>query len=120
MTERSTCRSFLAADALVLVPALVGCGANSSEPRAIDRVSGGGIAVLIFAYSAGRGILFILAAFSVTKAMSTFSWARRNARVIMWVGGAMLVVLGVLQVSGLWLELISRFQGVITNWQVPL
>lgn len=34
--------------------------------------------------------------------------------------GAMLVLLGVLQVIGLWMELISRLQGLIANWQVPL
>ena len=77
-------------------------------------------ALLTFAYSAGLGIPFILAALSVTKAMSTFSWARRHARAVMWTGGAMLVLLGVLQVSGLWMQLISRLQGVIANWQVPL
>ena len=77
-------------------------------------------ALLTFAYSAGLGIPFILAALSVTKAMSTFSWARRHARAVMWTGGAMLIVLGVLQVSGLWMQLISRLQGVIANWQVPL
>ena len=77
-------------------------------------------ALLTFAYSAGLGIPFILAALSVTKAMSTFSWARRHARAVMWTGGAMLILLGVLQVTGLWMELISRLQGVIANWQVPL
>jgi cytochrome c-type biogenesis protein len=77
-------------------------------------------ALLTFAYSAGLGIPFILAALSVTKAMSTFSWARRHARAVMWTGGAMLVLLGVLQVTGLWVQLISRLQGVIANWQVPL
>jgi cytochrome c-type biogenesis protein len=77
-------------------------------------------ALLTFAYSAGLGVPFILAALSVTKAMSTFSWARRHARAVMWTGGAMLVLLGVLQVTGLWLLLISSLQGVIANWQVPL
>ena len=77
-------------------------------------------AVLTFAYSAGLGIPFILAALSVTKAMSTFSWARRHARAVMWTGGAMLILLGLLQVTGLWLEMVSRLQGVVANWQVPL
>lgn len=45
-------------------------------------------AVLTFAYSAGLGIPFVLAALSVSKAMSRFSWARQNARVVMWTGGA--------------------------------
>lgn len=77
-------------------------------------------ALLTFAYSAGLGIPFILAALSVTKAMSTFSWARRHARGVMWTGGAMLILLGLLQVTGLWLQLISQLQGAIANWQVPL
>lgn len=32
----------------------------------------------------------------------------------------MLVLLGLLQVTGLWLELISRLQGLISSWQMPL
>ena len=77
-------------------------------------------ALLTFAYSAGLGIPFILAALSVTKAMSTFSWARRHARGVMWTGGALLILLGLLQVTGLWMQLISQLQGAIANWQVPL
>lgn len=77
-------------------------------------------ALLTFANSAGLGIPFILAALSVTKAMSTPSWAGRHDRAVMWTGGAMLILLGVLQVTGLWMQLISRLQGVIANWQVPL
>jgi len=77
-------------------------------------------AALSFAYSAGLGIPFILAAISVQKAMASFGWARRHARTVMRAGGAMLVVLGLLQVTGLWLVLISRLQGLIVGWQVPL
>ena len=38
----------------------------------------------------------------------------------MRLGGVMLVLLGLLQVTGLWLELISRLQGLISSWQMPL
>jgi cytochrome c-type biogenesis protein len=77
-------------------------------------------AALSLAYSAGLGIPFILAAMSVSKAMRTFGWARRHTRGIMIFGGSMLILLGLLQVTGLWLALISRLQGVIAGWQVPL
>jgi cytochrome c-type biogenesis protein len=77
-------------------------------------------AALSFAYSLGLGIPFILAAVSVQRVMGSFGWARRHARGIMRVGGAMLVLLGLLQVSGLWTALITRLQGVIVGWQVPL
>lgn len=77
-------------------------------------------AALSFAYSVGLGVPFILAAVSVRRAMVSFAWARRHARTVMRVGGAMLVLLGILQVTGLWLYLITRLQGVIVGWQVPL
>lgn len=77
-------------------------------------------ALLSLAYSAGLGIPFVIAAFSFHRALRRFDWARRHMRGIMRTGGAMLVFLGLLQVSGLWLKLISRLQGVISNWQMPL
>lgn len=77
-------------------------------------------AALSFAYSAGLGLPFIVAAVSVQKAMASFTWARRHAKAVMRVGGAMLMLLGILQVTGLWLYLISRLQGLIVGWQVPL
>ena len=77
-------------------------------------------AALSLAYSAGLGIPFILTAISAQKVMTTFGWARRHARVVMRAGGALLIVLGLLQITGLWLALISRMQGLIVGWQVPL
>ena len=77
-------------------------------------------AALSFAYSVGLGVPFLLAAVSVQKAMASFGWARRHARTVMRVGGTMLVLLGILQVTGLWLYLITRLQGLIVGWQVPL
>lgn len=87
---------------------------------AADSADAGRGAALSLAYSAGLGVPFILAAMSVQKAMASFGWARRHARAVMCSGGAMLVVLGLLQVTGLWLALISRLQGLIVGWQVPL
>jgi cytochrome c-type biogenesis protein len=77
-------------------------------------------ALLSFAYSVGLGIPFIIAAFSVSRAMSRLQWARRHASTVMLVGGLVMVALGVLQVSGLWLDLMTRLQGVVANWQTPI
>lgn len=77
-------------------------------------------AFLSFAYSVGLGIPFIIAAFSVSRAMNRLRWARRHASTVMLVGGLIMVALGVLQVSGLWLELMTRLQGVVANWQTPI
>ena len=52
--------------------------------------------------------------------MTRLQWARRHASTVMLVGGLVMVVLGVLQVSGLWLDLMTRLQGVVANWQTPI
>lgn len=77
-------------------------------------------AVLSFAYSAGLGIPFIVAAFSLQRFMSSVGWARHHARLVMRVGGAMLVLLGLLQLSGQWTALTARLQGLIAGWTPPL
>ena len=77
-------------------------------------------AFLSFAYSVGLGIPFVVAAFSVSRAMGRLQWARRHASTVMLVGGLVMVALGVLQVSGLWLDLMTRLQGVVANWQTPI
>ena len=77
-------------------------------------------AVLTFAYSVGLGISFLIAAFSVTAVMRRFAWARQHAQTLMRVGGGMLIVLGVLQVTGAWFELMTRLQVLVLNWQSPL
>lgn len=77
-------------------------------------------AFLSFAYSIGLGIPFTVAAFSVSRAMGRLQWARRHASTVMLVGGLVMVALGVLQVSGLWLDLMTRLQGVVANWQTPI
>jgi cytochrome c-type biogenesis protein len=77
-------------------------------------------AFLSFGYSLGLGIPFIVAAASMERMMTGFGWARRHAAAIARGGGAMLVLLGVLQVSGAWTALISRLQGLVLGWEVPL
>jgi cytochrome c-type biogenesis protein len=77
-------------------------------------------AALSFAYSVGLGIPFIVAAMSMQKVMASFGWARRHARAVMRAGGVMLVFLGLLQVTGLWLYVMSWLQTFIVGWTVPL
>lgn len=77
-------------------------------------------ALLSFAYSLGLGVPFILAAFGVQRAFKVFAYARRHARAITRVGGVLLIVVGVLQVSGLWSVMIAELQVLVVNWQTPL
>jgi cytochrome c-type biogenesis protein len=86
-------------------------------------VSTGGAArgaLLSFAYSLGLGIPFLLAALGVQRAFRVFAFARRHARRVMQAGGVLLIVVGLMQVTGVWGSMIASLQGVVANWQTPL
>jgi cytochrome c-type biogenesis protein len=77
-------------------------------------------ALLAFTYGLGLGVPFVLAAFGVTHAMRAFAWARRHARTVTRVGGAMLIIVGIVQVTGAWTQIITRMQGWISGYTLPL
>ena len=77
-------------------------------------------AMLSFAYSLGLGIPFLLAAFGVTRAFQAFGFFRRHAVAVMRTGGGLLVLVGLLQVLGLWTQWLASLQGTIGSWQTPL
>lgn len=97
-------------------------GPTLAAVLSLSTTSGGAArgAVLSFAYSLGLGIPFLLAALGVRRAFAVFALARRHARGVMRAGGAMLIVVGVLQVSGVWTRLVALLQGAVASWQAPL
>jgi cytochrome c-type biogenesis protein len=64
-------------------------------------------ASLLFVYSLGLGIPFVLLALGYTRANRAVGWLRRHGRGVELVGGAILVVMGVLMVTGQWLRLFT-------------
>lgn len=75
-------------------------------------------ALLSAAYCVGLGLPFLVAGLAYRRALGTFGWLREHRVWIMRAGGAMLVVLGVLLVTGLWGELVSSLQGWIGGFEV--
>ncbi len=59
-------------------------------------------ALLAFLYSMGLGLPFVAVAASFSRAMDRLAVVRRHARTVMRLGGALLVLIGLLQVSGVW------------------
>jgi cytochrome c-type biogenesis protein len=59
-------------------------------------------AFLAFVYGLGLGVPFLIVALLFQRGMRGFGFARRHARTVMRVGGGLLVVVGILQVSGAW------------------
>jgi cytochrome c-type biogenesis protein len=70
-------------------------------------------AVLGLAYSLGLGIPFLLIALGFGWATRSVTFLRRHIRAVNLIGGGMLVVLGVLMVTGVWTQITSYLVGVI-------
>lgn len=60
---------------------------------------------LLFVYSLGLGIPFVLLAIGYERAGRAFGWFRRHGRGIERVGGTLLVLMGVLMITGQWTRL---------------
>jgi cytochrome c-type biogenesis protein len=77
-------------------------------------------AMLGLAYSLGLGIPFILLALGFGWATRSVAFLRRHIRTVNLIGGALLIVMGVLMVTGVWGSLMVQLQGVIGNVPLPL
>ena len=62
---------------------------------------------MVIAYCLGLGIPFILLALGSGWAVGAFGWLRRHTRAIQVFGGALLIVVGIALLTGMWNHLIS-------------
>ncbi|GLX96245.1 cytochrome c biogenesis protein CcdA [Herbidospora sp. NEAU-GS84] len=76
----------------------------------VDQGSAARGALLAFGYALGLGLPFVAAGLAYRKALHTFRAVRRHTQLITRIGGAMLVAVGLLLVTGLWGELIAGLQ----------
>ena len=67
-------------------------------------------AVLAFVYALGLGVPFLLVSFGFQVAMRAFAFFRRRARLVTRIGGAMLVCVGLLEVTGAWSTFMAWLQ----------
>jgi cytochrome c-type biogenesis protein len=78
-------------------------------------------AFLAFVYGLGLGIPFLLVSVAFTRTMRMLAFFRRNARLVTRIGGAMLVIVGVLEVTGAWTAALTWLQAHwVSDYQLPL
>jgi cytochrome c-type biogenesis protein len=78
-------------------------------------------AVLAFVYALGLGVPFLLVSFGFSVAMRASAFFRRRARLVTRIGGAMLVCVGLLEVTGAWTTFMAWLQvHWVSNYQPPL
>jgi cytochrome c-type biogenesis protein len=72
------------------------------QTLAYTQASAGRGALLTAGYCAGLGIPFVLTGLAFRRALGAFAVVRRHAALVMRIGGGLLVLVGLLLVSGLW------------------
>jgi cytochrome c-type biogenesis protein len=78
-------------------------------------------AVLAFVYALGLGVPFLLVSLGLQVAMRAFAFFRRHARLVTRIGGAMLVCVGLLEVTGAWSTFMAWLQvHWVSSYQPPI
>ncbi|MCV7099465.1 cytochrome c biogenesis CcdA family protein [Mycobacterium palustre] len=76
---------------------------------------------LVVAYCLGLGIPFVLLAFGSAGAVGGLAWLRRHTRAIQVFGGALLIAVGALLVTGLWNDFISWLRDAfVSDVRLPI
>ncbi|MFI0162097.1 cytochrome c biogenesis CcdA family protein [Streptomyces albidoflavus] len=87
---------------------------------AANEGSAGRGALLTFSYCLGLGIPFILAAVAFRKALGAFAWVKLRYKLVMRIGGFMMIATGLLVLTGVWDGLIQIVQGWSQNFTVGI
>jgi cytochrome c-type biogenesis protein len=82
-----------------------------------DPVRGG---ILATVYSLGIGIPFVLIALGMRWAVASVAFVKKHIRAFNIFGGSLLIVIGVLLMTGLWGQFLTWIQGVTSGFQLIL
>ncbi|WP_216656514.1 cytochrome c biogenesis CcdA family protein [Nocardioides marmotae] len=87
----------------------------------LNEATAGRGALLSGIYALGLGIPFILAGLAYRRALGAFGWFRRHQTAVVRAGGAMLVVVGLLLVTGVWDQAVTWIQSeIVTSTETSL
>jgi cytochrome c-type biogenesis protein len=90
--------------------------ASATDGASVAR----GIA-LVIAYCMGLGIPFVLLAFGSAGAVAGLGWLRRHTRAIQIFGGALLIAVGTLLVTGVWNDFVSWLRDAfVSDVRLPI
>ena len=76
-------------------------------------------ALLTAFYCAGLGIPFVIAGLAFRRAIGAFDFVKRHYAVVVWIGGALLIAVGLLLVTGAWTSLSQDLRDMFPNPTLP-
>lgn len=80
------------------------------QSLALNQASAGRGALLTVAYCLGLGVPFVVAALAFRRTLGAFGWVKKHYAWVMRIGGGMLVLVGILLVTGVWDRIVYDLQ----------
>lgn len=77
-------------------------------------------AILSLAYCLGLGLPFVLLALAFSRSMRAIGWVKSHYALVMRIGGAMLLILGVLMLTGLWTDFTIWLRVTLPGFETAL
>ena len=77
-------------------------------------------AILGLAFSIGLGIPFLLVALGLNWVTGSLAFLKRHIRLVNIIGGSLLILVGILMVSGLWQLLMSELGAAVNVGFIPV
>jgi cytochrome c-type biogenesis protein len=93
---------------------------SAVQGLAFNEASAGRGAILTIAYCLGLGVPFVLAAMAFRKALGAFGWVKRHYAWVMRIGGGMMIVTGLLLLTGAWDSIIQQTQSWSNGFSVGI
>ncbi|KIF79112.1 cytochrome C biogenesis protein ResC [Streptomyces sp. 150FB] len=93
---------------------------SAVQGLAFEQASAGRGAILTVAYCLGLGVPFVLAAVAFRKALGAFGWVKRHYMWVMRIGGGMMIVTGLLLLTGAWDSIIQQTQSWSNGFSVGI
>lgn len=98
----------------------IGPTLGAVNAMALSEADAGRGAFLAFAYCLGLGVPFVLAALGFDRFMHAVSWFKKHQRAVSLFGGTMMIVVGLMLVSGTWDSLVFEMRGWISGFDVVI
>jgi cytochrome c-type biogenesis protein len=90
------------------------------QTLAYTQASAGRGAILTAAYCVGLGLPFVLTGLAFRRALGAFAVVRRHYALVMRIGGTMLIVVGLLLLSGMWETVMVEVRHWISGFETAV
>ena len=94
----------------------IGPALAAVETLAFEQASALRGAILAFGYCIGLGLPFILSGLFLDKSERLRRFLIRHGNVVSRVGGALMIIIGLLQVFGVWNEIMNSTRSIVANF----